>query len=131
MILKTLQEWEYEQQRLAKVNRKKSVMTQDQVMGIVRWAIPFIGGMAVGKGWLTTAQVGELTNVVLALVGPVMAAGGVIWSIKANSKSSIIQSASAMPEVKSMTITDPALAEAAKKPEDSARVLLKDEDGSK
>jgi hypothetical protein len=47
--------------------RKESVMTQDQVMGIVRWAIPFIGGMAVGKGWLTTAQVGELTNVVLAL----------------------------------------------------------------
>jgi hypothetical protein len=50
--------------------RKESLMTQDQVMGIVRWAIPFIGGMAVGKGWLTTAQVGELTNVVLALVGP-------------------------------------------------------------
>lgn len=103
-------------------------MTQDQVMGIVRWFVPFVGGIAVGKGYLTTAQLADLTNVILQLVGPLMAAGGVIWSIKANSKSSIIQSASAMPEVKSMTITDPKLAEAAKTSADPARVLLKEDD---
>lgn len=122
---------EIERLKTGALPRKEKSMTQDQVMGIVRWAIPFVGGIAVGKGWLTTAQLTDLTNVALQLVGPLMAGAGVIWSIKANSKSSIIQSASGIPEVKSMTISDPALAEAAKKPTDSARVLLKEEEEPK
>jgi hypothetical protein len=118
MILEAAELWKLEKQRRAEAAREESPMTQDQIMGVVRWAIPFLGGMAVGKGWLTTAQVGELTDAVLGLVGPIMAAAGVIWSIKANSKPSIIASATNMTEVDSKklaaAISDPALKEVAK-----------------
>lgn len=93
-------------------------MTQDQVMGVLRWFLPFIGGIAVGKGWLTTEQVKDITTIALQFVGPVFAAAGVVWSIKANSKQSIIASTTNMPEVDSKklaaAIDDPKLKEVAK-----------------
>ncbi len=102
-------------------------MTQDQVMGILRQVLPFLGGLAVGKGWLTTTQVTDLTTLIFQIAGPVMLIGGSVWAFIANSKKSIVQSASQMNEVKSMTISDPKLAEAARSPDNSARVLLKEE----
>lgn len=97
-------------------------MSKDQVMGILRWVLSFAGGVAVGKGWLTQAQVIDLTNLLLQVAGPLAALAAAAWALKANSKTSILQSASQMPEVKSMTITDPALASAAKTAEPATEV---------
>lgn len=95
-------------------------MTQDQVMGIVRQILPFIGGLAVGKGWLTTSQAAELTTLILQIAGPIFIVVSSIWAYKANSKSSIITSATNMPEVDSKklaaAISDPELKSAANNP---------------
>lgn len=132
MMIEALNEIERLRQNEAHAARKESVMTQDQVTGITRQVLQAAGMMATMLGF--TAIAGEVqgwTPTILASIGPIMQLAALAWNVKANTKASIVQSASAMPEVKSMTITDPALAEAAKKPDAPARVLLKDEDGSK
>ncbi len=96
-------------------------MTQDQVMGIVRQVLPFIGGIAVGKGWLTTSQAAELSTLIMQVAGPIFIVGSSIWAFKANSKSSIIASATNMPEVDSKklaaSIADPELKAVANNPD--------------
>lgn len=96
------------------------MITQDQVMGIARWLLSFLGGVAVGKGWLTTDQVKELSTLVLQAAGPLFALGAAGWAIKANTKSSIIASATNMPEVDSKklaaAIVDPDLKAVANNP---------------
>lgn len=94
-------------------------MTQDQVMGIVRQVLQAVGMLATMLGF--TALAGEVqgwTPFILAAVGPVMQLGGLIWNIKANTKSSIIASATNMPEVDSSklaaAIADPTLKKIAK-----------------
>lgn len=95
-------------------------MTQDQVMSLVRQIIPFLGGIAVGKGWLTTAQLADLTNLSLQIAGPLFLIVGSILAFIANSKKSIVASATNMPEVDSKkfaaSISDPALKEVAATP---------------
>jgi len=75
-------------------------MTKDQLMGLLRQVLPLIAGIAVGKGWLTVDQAGTVTTLILQIIGPLGALGGMIWAAMANSKSSIIQSVAAMPETK-------------------------------
>lgn len=85
-------------------------MTWDQIAGLLRQILPFVGGFAIARGWLNTEQVAGITGAVVTL-------GGVLWSIKANSKGSIIASATKMPEVDSnklaAAISDPALKQVA------------------
>ena len=94
-------------------------MTSDQFMGLVRQAIPLIGGIAVAMGWLTTGQVARTTEIVLQIGGPLFVLWGIIWSYVANSKESIVQSVAAMPETtvegNMVRINDPRLATAARK----------------
>lgn len=85
-------------------------MTQDQFMGLLRQALPFFGGIAVGKGWLTPSEVANFSDLVLQIAGPIMLVGSSIWAFIANSKKSILQSAGQMPEVSKVVVNDPALA---------------------
>lgn len=94
-------------------------MTQDQVMGVVRQVLQAVGMLATMLGF--TALAGEVqgwTPFILAAVGPVMQLAGLLWNIKANTKSSIIASATSMPEVDSTklaaAIVDPDLKKVAK-----------------
>jgi hypothetical protein len=91
-------------------------MTWDQIAGLLRQLLPFFGGFAVARGWLTTEQM-------TAAVGALITLGGIGWSIKANSKTSIIKATAGMNETNvtkgpdgtaTITISDPALATAAK-----------------
>lgn len=88
-------------------------MTADQIMGLLRQILPAIGGLAVALGWLTTDQVSHFTSILMQVGGPVLLAASAIWAVIANSKKSIIASATAMPEVDSKklasAIDDPAL----------------------
>ena len=49
-------------------------MTKEQVLGIVRHALTFIGGIVVMKGWADDAMVTEI-------IGGVMTLTGAIWSV--------------------------------------------------
>lgn len=51
-----------------------AVVTQDQVVGIVRHALTFVGGIIVAKGLASDAYVQEI-------IGGAMTIIGVVWSI--------------------------------------------------
>lgn len=86
------------------------MFTWDQVSGLLRQVLPFIGGFAVARGWINAEQLAQY-------IGAIITVGGVIWALVANSKSSIIASATAMPEVDSKklaaAIDDPKLKDVA------------------
>jgi hypothetical protein len=49
-------------------------LTKEQILGIVRHALTFVGGIAVMKGWADESTVTEI-------VGGAMTLTGTIWSI--------------------------------------------------
>lgn len=59
-----------------KINFKKQKMklTKEQVMGIVRHSLTFIGGIVVAKGYIDNSTVTEI-------VGSVVTLAGAVWSI--------------------------------------------------
>lgn len=67
-------------------------MNWDQISALIRQVVPFLGGFAVARGYITADQ---LTGI----VGAVIAVGGVIWSLVANRPASIAASAQALPGV--------------------------------
>jgi hypothetical protein len=87
------------------------LITMDQWMGIVRQLVPFASGIAVGKGWLTMDQAGELGGLILQIAGPIGLVVGAIMTYIANSKKSILTSAGKMPEVNTVNMNDKQLAE--------------------
>lgn len=89
-------------------------MTQDQFMGQLRQLIPQVGAILTTLGFTSAAaQLNSYTTVILLVAGPLFQLAGFLWSLKADSKSSIIASATAMPEVDSKklaaAIADPTL----------------------
>lgn len=100
-------------------------MTQDQLMGLMRQVIPIVGGLLVSIGFLNPETVAKITGLWAQIGGGVIVVVGGIWAFMANSKSSIIASASAMPEVKSMTLTDAGLAETAKAADSTTNITTK------
>lgn len=86
------------------------LITQDQWMGFVRQAVPFLAGMATAHGWLAPAEAAGLSTLMLSIAGPIFLVGSSIWAYVANSKRSILQSASQMPEVQKVVVNDPAMA---------------------
>jgi hypothetical protein len=106
----------------------KASLMNDQVAAQLRQFLQIMGTLLTTVGIIKPGIADTWIPIIMQVAGPIMMLASILWSMKANTKASIIQSASAMPEVKSMTITDPALAEAARTPETPARVLLKDEE---
>lgn len=49
-------------------------MKKEQVLGIVRHTLTFVGGLLVTKGLIDDAQLTELTGAIVSVVG-------VIWSV--------------------------------------------------
>jgi hypothetical protein len=74
-------------------------MSWDQIAGLLRNLLTFVGGYVVARGWINAEQ---LSTIVGALVG----LAGVGWSIKSNTKASIINSATNMTEVDSSKLQD-------------------------
>jgi hypothetical protein len=50
--------------------------TREQVMGVVRHTLTFLGGIAIAKGYASDATVTEIIGAVVTLVGAV-------WSVMA------------------------------------------------
>jgi hypothetical protein len=77
-------------------------MNQDQALGLFRNLLALGGGLAIGKGWLTSDQI--------SLIGG--AAGTIIplvWTFIAHTDSAKIAAAAALPDVKKIvTVPSPA-----------------------
>lgn len=67
-------------------------MTQDQLMGLVRQALPMIGSSLVLLGVsATTAQ--AYVNLAMTISGPIIIVASAVWAFVANSRTSIMTAA--------------------------------------
>lgn len=57
----------------------KLKLTKEQVLGIVRHAMTFVGGILIAKGLMDEGVVTEITGAILTLVGS-------IWSVVEKNK---------------------------------------------
>jgi hypothetical protein len=60
-----------------KRNLKTKIMNKEQVLGIIRHALTFIGGIIIIKGMASEGMVGEA-------IGAVVTAVGAVWSVIKN-----------------------------------------------
>ena len=58
-------------------------MNTDQITGIVRAVVPAACAYAVGKGWITTSSVGDITAAAVAVASA-------IWSIQNNKTGKVV-----------------------------------------
>jgi hypothetical protein len=70
----------------------------DLYMGLIRQALPALGGLAVALGWISPEHMNSLTGQILAITGPALIAIGVVWSLVANSAFSVRKAAAKLPE---------------------------------
>lgn len=86
---------------------------KNQGAAFARGGIWFAAGVTVGRGWLDG-------DTAITIVGTLLALGGSVWTGIANTNSSIVAAATAMPEVDSKklaaAIADPTLKEVAAAP---------------
>lgn len=90
---------------------------KNQLAALGRGGIYFAAGVAVGRGWLNN-------ETALTIAGAVLTAIGTGWSAVANTNTSIVSAASQVPQVASMTLTDPQLASAAKKADPATEIKV-------
>lgn len=57
--------------------KNKTQMTREQILGILRHALTFVGGVLVAKGFASEASITELIGSAMTLVGAV-------WSVVKN-----------------------------------------------
>lgn len=67
-------------------------MNQDQILGIVRNAVALLGGIGIGRGWLTAEQVTLLGSIAAAIVP-------FVWTLFVHTDSAKIAAVTAMPDV--------------------------------
>ena len=60
-------------------------LNTDQITGIIRAILPAILAYAVGKGWITTSQVGDITAAVVTLAAAA-------WSVQNNKTGKVVGS---------------------------------------
>lgn len=89
-------------------------MFNDQISGQLRQLLQAVGAILTTLGFLAPGVADNWITTIMQVIGPLGMIGGVVWSILSNRKSSIIASASAIPEVKGMTITNSEMAQAAR-----------------
>ena len=78
-------------------------ITQDQLMGLLRQLLPVLGGLALAFG-VSQATVNYWINVIFQIAGPLSIIAGIVWSLIANNKTSILTAAANLPEVKEITL---------------------------
>lgn len=73
-------------------------INQSQFLGLIRTILTFVGGIAVGKGWLSA-------DLVTAIIGGSATIGTAIWSMLAHTKISQIMEVEKMDEVKKIVLS--------------------------
>lgn len=74
-------------------------MNQEQVMGLIRQALPLAGGIATTLGYASPELVGQLSAKVLDASGLILIIGSGVWSMMSKTKAAIVERAIALPEV--------------------------------
>ena len=99
-------------------------MTQEQWMILIRDILK-VGGSIAGVTGISVAQIDQVTGLVLSIAGPAAALAGIVWGQLRHTPAGIVSQASALPEVKEISVTTQALATAAKQADATTRVNIK------
>jgi hypothetical protein len=81
-------------------------MNREQVIGLLRHLLPFIGGMATARGWITQEGWAVFSEELLQLAGPAFTIAGLIWSYFDKTDAAIVAKAIALPEVAKIECCD-------------------------
>jgi hypothetical protein len=81
-------------------------VNSEQVIGIIRQFLPFVGGIMTFLGWLQPGQFDALSSALLLAIGPTMALGSLVWSLISKTDANLVKSASVVPGVRSIDLKD-------------------------
>jgi hypothetical protein len=74
-------------------------MNREQLIGLLRHLLPFIGGIATARGYITQEGWAVFSEQLLQLAGPVITIAGLVWSYMDKTDKALVGKVIAMPEV--------------------------------
>jgi hypothetical protein len=74
-------------------------MNKEQLIGLLRHLLPFIGGIATARGYIAQESWAIFSEQLLQLAGPVITIAGLVWSYLDKTDKAIVEKAIAIPEV--------------------------------
>ncbi len=72
-------------------------MNQDQVLGLARNLVAFLGGFAVSRGWFTTEQITMIGGIAAAVIP-------FVWTLFVHTDSAKIAAVTAMPDIRQVVV---------------------------
>lgn len=79
-------------------------MSNEQWLGLLRTMLPAIGMLLTGMGLMKPGDVAAWTDKIMIVAGPVLTAISAVWTLIKNSKTNIVATAAAIPEVKNIAL---------------------------
>jgi hypothetical protein len=79
--------------------REVEAMNREQLVGLLRHLLPFIGGIAIGGGYISEEGWTIFSEQFLEFAGPAITLGGLIWSYMDKTDKALVEKVIAMPEV--------------------------------
>jgi hypothetical protein len=74
-------------------------MNKEQLIGLLRHLLPFIGGIATARGYIAQESWAIFSEQLLQLAGPLITIAGLVWSYLDKTDKAIVEKAIAIPEV--------------------------------
>jgi hypothetical protein len=81
-------------------------MNKEQVIGLLRHLLPFIGGIATARGYIAQESWTVFSEQLLQMAGPVITIAGLVWSYFDKTDSAIVAKAIALPDVAKIECCD-------------------------
>lgn len=79
-------------------------MNSEQIVGTIRQFLPFVGGIITALGWNKDGKFDSLANAAIALIGPAMTFGSLVWSLVSKTNAAIVTKAASVPGVASINL---------------------------
>lgn len=98
------------------------MMDQTQAMALLRDVLKVGGTLAAIFGYSVGYE--QWSGIIMSVAGPLVLVGTMIWTQFRTSKTGLVTSVSALPEVQAMTISEPGLANAARTADPATTVTV-------
>jgi hypothetical protein len=74
-------------------------MNKEQLIGLLRHLLPFIGGLATGSGYISQEGWAIFSEKMLQVAGPAITLAGLVWSYMDKTDKALEEKVIAIPEV--------------------------------
>jgi hypothetical protein len=80
-------------------------MNREQIIGLLRHLLPFIGGIATSGGYISEEGWAIFSEQFLVFAGPAITLGGLLWSYMDKTDKALVEKVIALPEVSRIECT--------------------------